>query len=64
MKSLASWDRRRLSIGGLILAVVLFLSVHVFSTETLRGVQIDLTDERLYTRTDDALQLVTTGGTL
>jgi ABC-type uncharacterized transport system involved in gliding motility auxiliary subunit len=47
-----NWDRRKLGIASLILLPVFFLALHVLSTESLRRVTIDLTEERLYTLSD------------
>lgn len=42
-------DRRALGIGTIALAIVLFLSVNVFSTAVFRTAQLDLTEEGLFT---------------
>jgi len=47
-----TWDRRKLGIAALLLAPIFFLALHVLSTESLRRVTIDLTQEKLYTLSD------------
>jgi ABC-type uncharacterized transport system involved in gliding motility auxiliary subunit len=42
-------DNRMLSAAALALAVVLFLAVNIFSESAIKGVQIDLTDNKLFT---------------
>lgn len=49
MKRLETMDKTRLAIGGLLLAVVLFFSVNVFSNALFQGVRLDLTEGRLFT---------------
>ncbi len=43
-----AWDRRRLGIAGLVLAVILFLAVNIFSSGAFRDLQVDLTEDGLY----------------
>ncbi|NBP71698.1 MAG: hypothetical protein EBU57_00525 [Alphaproteobacteria bacterium] len=45
-------DSRILGIASLALAVVLFLSINVFSETAIKGVQFDLTEKSLYTLSD------------
>lgn len=42
-------DARTLGIASLVLAVVLFLALNIFSEAAIKGYQVDLTDNRLYT---------------
>ncbi|MEX2453720.1 MAG: GldG family protein, partial [Rhodospirillaceae bacterium] len=42
-------DNRALSAVALVLAVVLFLAINVFSEAAIKGYQLDLTEQRLYT---------------
>jgi ABC-type uncharacterized transport system involved in gliding motility auxiliary subunit len=58
MNAIASWDRRTLAIGSLILAAILFLSVLVFSTETFRNARLDLTEQKLYTLSDGTKEIL------
>lgn len=60
MKAISSWDRNTLSIGALVLAAILFLAVHVFSMETFRNAQVDLTEQRLYTLSDGTREILGT----
>ena len=43
-----SWDQRKLGVAGLVLAVVLFLALNIFSNSALRNLQVDLTSDGLY----------------
>lgn len=58
MSAIASWDRRTLSIGGLVLAAILFLAVLVFSTEVFRTAQLDLTEQKIYTLSDGTKEIL------
>ncbi len=46
---LSNADRQKLGIAGLFLAAVLFLAVNILSNSSLRAVQWDLTEGRLFT---------------
>ena len=39
----------KLGAAALILAVVLFLAINIFSESAIKGVQVDLTDKSLFT---------------
>ena len=45
-------DSRSLAFGALALAVVLFLSIIVFSESVIKGVRLDLTEKSLFTLSD------------
>ena len=45
---MGAWDRRKLGIAGLVLAVILFLAVNIFSNGALKDIQADLTENSLY----------------
>ncbi len=45
-------DRSKLSVMGLLLAAVLFLAVNIFSNSTFKAIQLDLTEENLFTLSD------------
>ena len=45
---MGAWDRRKLGIAGLVLAVILFLAVNIFANGAIRNLQADLTDNSLY----------------
>ncbi|MEE8352632.1 MAG: Gldg family protein [Rhodospirillales bacterium] len=49
IKRLETVDRSRLALGGLLLALVLFFSVNVFSNATFQGLRLDLTESRVFT---------------
>lgn len=52
--------KRILSVGGLIVAVVLFLSVNILSDRTLRSSRIDLTQAQLFTLSDGTREVLST----
>ena len=45
---MGAWDRRKLGVAGLVLAVILFLAVNIFAGGAIRNVQADLTENSLY----------------
>ena len=45
---MGAWDRRKLGVAGLVLAVILFLAVNIFANGALRNLQADLTQTGLY----------------
>ncbi|MEC7489451.1 MAG: GldG family protein [Pseudomonadota bacterium] len=45
-------DSRRLSAVALVLAVVLFLAINIFSESAIKGIQVDLTENSLFTLSD------------
>ena len=49
MEWLNKLDRKTLAISGIVLAVVCFLSLNLFSSLSLKNSRLDLTEERLYT---------------
>ena len=49
---MSSWDRRKLAVFGLVLAIVLFLALNIFSNSAIRNAQLDLTETGLYTLSD------------
>lgn len=54
-------DDRRLVAVGLILAAIVFVTLNLTATQLLRGVRIDLTENRLYTlspATEDVLSAI------
>jgi ABC-type uncharacterized transport system involved in gliding motility auxiliary subunit len=55
---MASFDRKKLAIGGLVLAGVLFVSLNTFSALSLSGKQLDLTASRQYTLSDGTTKLL------
>lgn len=58
MKSLSNADRSKLAIGGLLLAVVIFVAVNVFSNALFRGVQADLTANNLFTLSEGTKEVL------
>ena len=49
MLDLNAVDRRRLSVAGIVVAVVLFVAINVFSSIVLQRARLDLTEGGLYT---------------
>ncbi|MBM3504906.1 MAG: ABC transporter [Alphaproteobacteria bacterium] len=49
MNMLKNLDRNTLTVGGIVLAIVLFLAVNVFSHAVFKTARIDLTEERVFT---------------
>lgn len=49
-------ENRTLGAAALVLAVVLFLAVNIFSESAIKGVQVDLTDKSLFTLSDGTKQ--------
>lgn len=45
-------DSRKLGVVALALAVVMFLAINIFSEAAIRGVQVDLTENQLFTVSD------------
>ncbi len=45
---MGAWDPRKLGVAGLVLAVILFLAVNIFSNGAFRNLQADLTQNSLY----------------
>ncbi len=60
MKRLETMDRSRLALGGLLLAVVLFFSVNVFSNATFQGLRLDLTEGRVFTLSEGTRNVLAT----
>ena len=46
---LKRWEGSRLGLVGLAVGAILFLAVNIFASVALRGYQVDLTENRLYT---------------
>ena len=53
-----TWDPKTLSIGALVLAVVLFLALNIFSSAAIRNVQVDLTDKGLYSLSEGTREVM------
>lgn len=49
-------DNRTLGVAALVLAVVFFLAINVFSESAIKGYQVDLTEKQLYTLSDGTRQ--------
>ena len=55
---MSSWDHRKLGVIGLVLAIVLFLALNIFSNSTIRNTQFDLTETGLYTLSDGTREVL------
>ena len=44
---MSSWDHRKLGAIGLVLAIVLFLAINIFSAASIRNAQLDLTVDNI-----------------
>ena len=51
-------DRGKLMIVGLVLAAVLFISVNIVSNNSLRALQLDLTEGSLFTLSDETARVL------
>ena len=51
---------RTLSVGGLIIAVVLFVSINIIAGKTLRSSRLDLTEAQLFTLSDGTREILST----
>ena len=58
MRKLAQLDRRRLTIAGIVLAVILFLALNTFGSLALRSTRLDLTENRQFTLSPGTVQLL------
>ncbi len=59
-KELPATDSRALAFGALALAVVLFLSIIIFSESMVKGVRLDLTEKSLFTLSDGTKKTLST----
>jgi ABC-type uncharacterized transport system involved in gliding motility auxiliary subunit len=55
---IASLDRRRLTVAGIALAVVLFFALNTFGSLSLRSQRLDLTENRQFTLSQGTEQLL------
>jgi ABC-type uncharacterized transport system involved in gliding motility auxiliary subunit len=53
-----SWDRRRTGIAALFVAAIFFVALHIFSTESLRNLTLDLTEEQVYTLSEGTKEVL------
>lgn len=58
MKFLAAIDRGKLAGLSVVLAVVIFLAVNIFANTTFRGLEVDLTEENLFTLNDGTREIL------
>ena len=57
-KKFGSEERSKATVGALVLAMVFFLSLNVFSGLSLRSLQLDLTENRLFTLSDGSREIL------
>lgn len=58
MNFFANIDRGKLAGLSAVLAVVIFLSVNIFANTTFRGLEVDLTEEKLFTLSDGTREIL------
>ncbi|MBO6521261.1 MAG: Gldg family protein [Rhodospirillales bacterium] len=58
MKFLAAIDRGKLAGLSAVLAVIIFLAVNIFANTTFRGLEVDLTEENLFTLNDGTREIL------
>ena len=47
-----------MGIAALIVAAVFFVALHIFSTESLRNLTLDLTEDRVYTLSEGTKEVL------
>ena len=55
---MSSWDHRKRGVIGLVLAIVLFFALNIFSNSAIRNAQLDLTETGLYTLSDGTREVL------
>jgi ABC-type uncharacterized transport system involved in gliding motility auxiliary subunit len=58
MNIFANIDRGKLAGLSAVLAVVIFLAVNIFANTTFRGIEVDLTEEKLFTLSDGTREIL------
>jgi ABC-type uncharacterized transport system involved in gliding motility auxiliary subunit len=58
MERLNALDRRQLAVAGIVLALVLFVALNLFSAITFQQARVDFTEDKLYTLSDGTLQVI------
>jgi len=58
MKFFANIDRSKLAGISAILAVVIFVAVNIYANTTFRGIEVDLTEEKLFTLSDGTREIL------
>lgn len=58
MERLKSLESGKLAIAGVFLAAILLVSINIFSSTVLRGVRLDLTEDRLFTLSESTHQVL------
>ena len=51
-------DRHKLTVAGIVLAVVLFVALNIYGSLSLRGARLDLTQNRQFTLSSGTEQLL------
>ena len=60
MQVLENMDRKKLTIAGLVVAAVFLFFVNIWSSLEIQSVQLDLTDNKLYTLSEGTKEVVKT----
>ena len=58
MERLNAIDRRKLSVAGVVIALVLFVALNLFSSITFQQARVDFTEGGLFTLSEGTLQIV------
>lgn len=58
MNAFAKFDRAKLAVISCVLAAVIFLAVNIFANTTFRGMEVDLTQEGLFTLSDGTREIL------
>ncbi len=58
MKLFTQMDRSKLAGISSVLAVIIFMAVNIFANTTFRGLEVDLTEERLFTLSDGTREIL------
>ena len=58
MKLFIQMDRSKLAGISCVLAVIIFMAVNIFANTTFRGIEVDLTEERLFTLSDGTREIL------
>lgn len=58
MKLFTQMDRSKLAGISCVLAIIIFMSVNIFANTTFRGLEVDLTEEKLFTLSDGTREIL------
>ena len=60
MQALENMDRKKLTIAGLVVAAIFLFFVNIWSSLEIQSVQLDLTENKLYTLSDGTKEVIKT----